>query len=97
MHAAAYSGSAEVARVLIERGADVEARDAAWDDTPVGWSVVGSGFAPTDNPSADWLATIGVLVEAGASLEGITISPDDGKPPSPAVADLLRRLGVRDQ
>jgi ankyrin repeat protein len=96
LHAAAFAGSADVARLLIERGADVEARDGEWDDTPLGWSVVGSGFSPADNPSADWPATIGVLIDAGASLDGITLSPDDPKPPSPAVADLLRHHGVRE-
>jgi ankyrin repeat protein len=97
LHAAAFSGSADVVRLLIERGADVEARDGEWDDTPVSWSAIGSGIKPTDNPSPDWLATIGVLIEAGASLDGITIGPDDPKPPSPDVADLLRHHGVRDQ
>ena len=95
LHAAAYSGSADVARLLIERGADVEARDAEWDDTPVSWSAIGSGFKPTDNPGPDWLTTIGLLIEAGASLDGITLSPDDPKLPSPAIADLLRHHGVR--
>jgi ankyrin repeat protein len=97
LHAAAFSGSADVVRLLIERGADVEARDGEWDDTPVSWSAIGSGIKPTDNPSPDWLATIGVLIEAGASLDGMTIGPDDPKPPSPDVADLLRHHGVRDE
>src|SRR5215469_4649766 len=97
LHAAAFAGSADVARLLIARGADVDARDGEWDDTPLGWSVVGSGFSPADNPHADWPATIGVLINAGASLDGITLSPDDPKPPSPAVADLLRQHGVRDE
>jgi ankyrin repeat protein len=94
LHAAAFAGSADIARLLIERGADVEARDAEWDDTPLGWSAVGSGISPADNPNADWLATVSVLIDAGASLDGITISTDGPKPPSPAVADLLRRHGV---
>jgi len=97
LHAAAFSGSADVTRLLVERSADVEARDREYNDTPVSWSVVGSGIKPTDNPSPDWLATIGVLIEAGASLDGITIGPDDPKPPSPDVADLLRHHGVRDE
>jgi hypothetical protein len=97
LHVAAFAGSADVARLLIERGADLEARDGQFDDTPVGWAVVGSGHQPTDNPAADWLATIGVLIDAGASLDGITLSPDALKPPSPAAADLLRQHGVRDE
>jgi hypothetical protein len=37
------------------------------------------------------------LLDAGASIEGITLSPDDPKPPSPAVAALLRDHGVPSQ
>lgn len=94
LHASGFAGSAEVARLLIERGADLEARDREWDDTPLGWSVVGSGFKPADNPAADWLATIRVLIEAGASTSGITLGPDNDKPPSQEAADLLRQYGV---
>jgi ankyrin repeat protein len=94
LHAAAFSGSAKVAALLIERGADLEARDGNWDDTPLGWAVVGSGMRPTDNPNADWLATMALLIDAGASLDGITLDPDDEKPPSEEVAELLRRRGV---
>src|SRR5215510_10107475 len=97
LHAAAYSGSAGVARLLIERGADVEARDHRWESTPLVWAAVGSGEKPADNPGPDWPATIGVLIEAGASLDGMTMSPDDPKPPSPAVAELLRHYGVPDE
>jgi ankyrin repeat protein len=97
LHAAAYSGSAEVVRLLLDRGADIEARDATWDSTPLGWAVVGSGQRPAGNPSADWTAAIQALLDAGASTEGITLSPDDPKPPSPAVAALLQGHGVDSQ
>lgn len=97
MHAAAYAGGAEVVRLLIDRGADIEARDARWESTPVDWACVGSGEKPAGNPRPDWPAAIAALVEAGASLDGITLSPDDPKPPSPAVAELLRRYGVEDE
>ncbi len=97
LHAAAFAGSAAAVGLLTERGADLEARDTEWDSTPVGWAVVGSGIQPAGNPAADWLATTRALIEAGASLDGITLSPDDLKPPSAAVADLLRRHGVREE
>ena len=97
LHAAAHSGSADVARLLIERGADVEARDGRWDSTPAVWATIGSSEKPAGNPGPDWPATVCLLIEAGASLDGITISPDDSHPPSPAVADLLRHHGVRDE
>jgi hypothetical protein len=97
LHAAAYSGSASTARLLIDRGADIEARDTRWDGPPLDWAIVGSGEQPGTNPRPDWLATIRALIEAGASTQGITLSPDDPKPPSPDVAELLRGYGIGDE
>jgi ankyrin repeat protein len=92
LHAAGHAGSSEVTRLLIERGADLEARDTRWDSTPVVWAVIGSGEQPPGNPAADWLATVRILIEAGARVEDISLGPDedDPKPPSPAVIELLR-------
>lgn len=95
LHAAAYAGSADVVRLLIERGADLESLDERWQSTPVVWAVIGSGAQPPDNPVPDWLATIRSLIAAGASLSGVTLGPDDPKPPSPAIAELLAAHGVR--
>jgi ankyrin repeat protein len=94
LHAAAYSGSAGTVRLLLERGADIEARDTTWDSTPLVWAIIGSGERPRNNPSPDWTATVRTLIEAGASTQGITLSPDDLKPPSPDVAELLRGYGI---
>jgi ankyrin repeat protein len=94
LHAAAYSGSSGAVRMLLDRGADLEARDATWNSTPLDWAVVGSGGQPDDNPQADWMATVSALLEAGADIAEITLSPDDPKAPSSQVADLLRRHGV---
>jgi len=92
LHAAAYSGSADAERLLLHRGADLEARDDTWDSTPLDWAAVGSGERPATNPRPDWIATVRVLLEAGASTEGITLSPDEPKQPSPEVAALLRAV-----
>ena len=97
LHAASYSGSAEAVRLLLDRGADIEAQDATWDDTPLGWAIVGSGERPMTGPDPDWIATTQTLIEAGASTAGVTLSPDDPKPPSPQVAKLLRRYGIGNQ
>jgi hypothetical protein len=94
LRAAAYSGSAETAHLLLDRGADLEARDTTWEFTPLVWATVGSGERPTRNPQADWVATVRALLAAGASTEDITLSPEDPKPPSPEVAHLLRAHGV---
>jgi hypothetical protein len=83
--------------MLLDRGADIEARDATWNSTPLDWAVVGSGQQPAGNPRPDWIATVQTLLEAGASAEEITLSPDDPKPPSREVAVLLRRRGVNSE
>jgi len=93
LHAAAYSGSAPAVRLLLDRGADIEARDTRWNSTPIEWAAVGSGGQPAENPHPDWTAAVQALLEAGASAEDIGLSPDDPKPPSPEVAELLRRHG----
>jgi len=93
LHAAAYSGSAPAVRLLLDRGADIEARDTSWNSTPIEWAGVGSGEQPAENPHPDWTAAVQALLDAGASAQDITLSPDDPKPPSPEVAALLRRHG----
>jgi hypothetical protein len=63
-----------------------------WNSTPLDWAAaVGSGEQPSSNSAPDWLATVQTLLDHGASTDGITLSPDDPKEPSPQVAALLRR------
>jgi len=97
LHAAAYAGSAETVRLLLARGADIEACDTTWDSTPLDWAAVGSGERPRTNPGPNWVATVRTLIEAGASCDGLSLSADDPKPPSPEVAQLLRAHGVGDE
>jgi hypothetical protein len=87
---AAYSGSANTVKLLLQRGADLEARDTTWNDTPLGSASVGSGYQPDDDPAADWIETVRTLLDHGAPPDEITFAPDDAKPPSPEVAALLR-------
>jgi ankyrin repeat protein len=94
LHAAAYAGSAPVVRLLLDRGADPEAPDGQWESPALEWAVIGSGFRPKTTPHPDWIATVRVLIEAGASTRGLSLSPDAQKPPSPEVAELLRTYGV---
>jgi hypothetical protein len=90
LHVAAYAGSAEVTQLLVDRGADLAARDRQWEDDPLGWAWIGSGERPKTNPNPNWTRTVQILLGAGASTDGISFSPDEPKPPSREVADLLR-------
>jgi ankyrin repeat protein len=94
LHTAAYAGSAEAAELLIRRGADLEATDGNWHSPPLDWALVGSGEQPDTNPAADWLRTVEVLIDAGASTAEVTLAPDDPKPPSAAVANYLRSRDI---
>ena len=91
LHAAAYAGSADVVRLLLDRGADVEARDENWDSHPLVWAAIGSSEQPDLNPHPDWAGTVRALLEAGANAADVTLSPDEDHPPSPEVAALLKQ------
>jgi len=89
LHTAAYAGNAEAVRLLLDAGADLEARDDNFDGTPLSYATVGSGESA--GKPGDWTGTIRLLVDAGASRDGVWIS---AKPPSEEVCDLLRGYGI---
>ncbi len=94
LHAAAWAGSAETVALLLDHGADLSARDTRWQSQPLEWALVGSGEAPASAPASDWVTTVAILLDAGASLDGITFNPDEPKQPSAAVLELLRSRGL---
>jgi ankyrin repeat protein len=63
LHAAAYGGKLDAVRLLLERGADVEARDTTWDSTPLVWANVGRD-EHRGSDSTDWDELLRLL-EAG--------------------------------
>jgi ankyrin repeat protein len=94
LHAASWAGSAETVALLLDHGADIRARDTLWQSQPLEWALVGSGEAPDSAPAPDWVATVGLLLDSGAPVDGITFDPDEPKPPSAAVLALLRSRGL---
>jgi ankyrin repeat protein len=94
LHAAAWAGSAETVALLLQHGADLGARDTRWQGQPLEWALVGSGEAPDSAPAPDWVATVALMLDAGAPLDEVTINPDDPKRPSGAVLQLLRSRGI---
>ena len=84
LHRAAYAGNADVVRLLIDGGADIDGRDARFDSTPLAFATVGSGERA--GRPGNWIEVVRSLVDAGASRDGAWIS---GKPPSEEVSDLL--------
>jgi ankyrin repeat protein len=89
LHTAAYHGNTRAVRLLLEAGAEVDARDTRFDATPLAFATVGSGEQA--GQPGDWTGTVSLLIKAGASRQGVWIS---GKPPGEEVADLLLRHGI---
>jgi ankyrin repeat protein len=89
LHAAAYHGNAAGLRVLLGAGAEVDGRDEQFESTALTFATVGSGEQA--GKPGDWTATVRLLIEAGASTDGVWIA---GKPPSDEVADLLLHYGI---
>jgi ankyrin repeat protein len=89
LHSAAFSGSVAVARVLLEAGAEVDGRDDRFGATPLAFATVGSGEQA--GQPGDWIETVRLLIDSGASRDGVWISD---KPPSEEVAEVLRRSGI---
>ena len=48
LHSAAWNGDAEMVRLLVESGADVQARDDQYDAPPIGWAA--TSITVTNNP-----------------------------------------------
>lgn len=89
LHSAAYYGNADAVRVLLEAGADVDARDTRFDATPLCYATVGSGEQA--GKPGDWIQTVRLLIEAGAARDDVWVTD---KPPSEEVMDLLRGYGI---
>jgi hypothetical protein len=94
LHAAAWAGAADTVALLLEHGADVEARDLRWRGQPLGWALVGSGEAPEMAPAPDWVRTVTLLLDARAPVDAIDLRPGEPKQPSPPVVGLLRSRGL---
>ena len=75
LHAASWAGSAETVALLLDHGADLSARDTRWHGQPLEWALVGSGEAPDSAPAPDWVATVTLLLDAGAPSTGSLSTP----------------------
>jgi Ankyrin repeats (many copies) len=89
LHRAAYLGNAAVVRLLLDAGAEIDARDSRFDATPLAAATVGS--REQAGQPGDWIGTVRQLIEGGASGQGVWIP---GKPPSEDVMALLRSYGI---
>lgn len=68
LHHACWQGRVEVARILLEHGANLHLPEAHFKAFPLGWAVHGSMNRPGANPD-DHLAIIRLLFQNGATLD----------------------------
>lgn len=66
LHWAAFTGNAPAARILISRGASLDARDRTYHSPPLGWA----DYADSNhtNPHGDFAGVVRALLAAGAAL-----------------------------
>ena len=76
-------------QALLDAGADVDGRDDRFEATPLAYATVGSGEQA--GKPGDWSETVRLLVEAGASKDGVWISD---KPPSEEIMESLAQCGI---
>lgn len=86
LHRAAMGGHPDATRVLLARGADVNALDGMFAATPLIWAVEGRGHA---QPGADHVAVARILIDAGSSLEW---DPPPGAPDQERTQEALLDL-----
>jgi ankyrin repeat protein len=86
LHWAAFHGNSEMAKIVLNHHPPLEARDADFDGTPLGWAIYGSENG-WNADTGDYAGTVEALIEAGAKVPAAV----DG---SDAVREVLRRHGV---
>ena len=89
LHWAAFHGNAEMTRDLLRYHPPLEATDADFHGTPVGWAIHGSEHG-WHCRTGDYAATVEALLEAGATLDEKKFGG------TAAVREVLRRHGAKD-
>jgi len=89
LHWAGFHGNAEMIREILRHNPPVEATDADFNSTPLGWAIYGSEHG-WHCRTGDYAAVVETLLMAGAKLGNQKLG---GSAP---VKDVLRRHGVKD-
>jgi hypothetical protein len=89
LHWAAFHGNSEMVKIILPFGPPLEATDADFNGTPIGWAIHGSEGG-WHRQIGDYAGTVEALIAAGARLPE---RPGGSEP----VRDVLRRHGVEDE
>jgi hypothetical protein len=82
LHWAAFLGNAEMAKLILQFGPPLEARDAEFQGTPLDWAIHGSAHGWCAN-TGEFSSIVKALLAAGANRP-------DAIGGSPAVQEVLR-------
>lgn len=85
LHWAAFHGNLEMTRQVLRYGPLMEATDADYGGTPLGWAIYGSEHG-WDRNAGDYAGAVEALIHAGAECPAKITG-------SPAVQEVLRRHG----
>jgi hypothetical protein len=88
LHWAAFHGNCEMVKAILPFGPPLEATDADFNSTPLGWAVHGSEHG-WNRQSGDYALTVEALIAAGARLPERLDGTD-------AVREVLRRHGTKE-
>jgi ankyrin repeat protein len=91
LHLAAGAGDPATVRLLLDAGAELDARDDNYQGTPLGYASVGSGVSGGGSSTGDWVSTVRLLLDAGADRSGVWVP---SMSPSEEVATVLQRYGL---
>jgi ankyrin repeat protein len=86
LHWAAFHGNVEMARIVLRHGPPLEATDADFKGTPLGWAIYGSENG-WNCETGNYAATVEALIAAGANVP-TTVGGSE------AVREVLRRHGA---
>jgi hypothetical protein len=89
LHWAAFHGNSEMVKIILPFGPPLEATDADFNGTPLGWSIHGSE-AGWHRQTGDYAGTVEALIAAGARLP-------ERPGGSESVRDVLSRHGVGEE
>jgi hypothetical protein len=68
LHCAAYGGHIETVRLLLDRTAPVDAIEAEWNNTPLGWALHSWSESRTRADREPYYQVVAMLVAAGATV-----------------------------
>jgi ankyrin repeat protein len=81
LHWAAYSGHADLVKVLLERKAPIDIKDEDFGGTPMGWALYAWSDPPPEARRGQYYEVVARLVAAGATVDPAWLADPDRERP----------------